>query len=647
MHKKPIHIILIIFLFCNLLYAQTEWTSNSKKAVKYLEEGLKNLGLQYYDIAYENIESSIKCDKNFVEAYLAMGQLYEETYDYNNASEYYKKADEIKPGLFSMTRYYLARSLFNIANYTDALYYFNEFIDQDKISDKAKANAKKYIQNCCFAINAIKNPVEFNPVNLGITINTKYDEYWPSVSADENIMVYTTLIPIDTSVKSVYANRQEDFYISYRINDIWQKAKSLGPPINTFDNEGAQSLSVDGKYMYFTACNRNDGEGMCDIYYSDFENGQWKEPINLGSPVNTTKSEKQPSISPDGTTLYFVSNRNDGAGKLDIWYSKKMDNGKWDIPVNLGDSINTVEDEMTPFIHPDGKTLYFTSNGHVGMGGYDLYMSRKREDGSWSKPVNLGYPINTQFDEMGMIVNAKGDRAYYSTDQKNGMGKDLFYFNMPDKLKPVEVSYIKGKIFDADSKEHLKARFEIIKLKSAEITSASYSDAVNGEFLISLPTDNDYALNVSKKGYLFYSENFSFTGIYSQKEPLIKDIPLQPIKEGKSITLNNIFFEHDSYELKKESEIEMNKIIDFLNLNPGVKVEIGGHTDNTGTTEYNKQLSEKRAKEVVKYLNKQGININRMVAIGYGEEIPVVSNNTEEGKAKNRRTEFKIIEIIK
>ena len=259
-------------------------------------------------------------------------------------------------------------------------------------------------------------------------------------------------------------------------------------------------------------------------------------------------------------------------------------------------------------------------------------------------PENLGYPINTNKEEIGLIVNAKGDKAFYSSDRIKGMGKDIFAFDLYDKVQPLEVSYMKGKVFDNETRERLSAKFELIDLETAKTVYESYSDEETGEFLICLPTDKDYCLNVSKKNYLFFSENFALKGIFEKTEPFLKDVPMQPIKVGESIILKNIFYETDLYNLKKESRIELDKIIKFLHDYPSVKIEISGHTDNTGSFEYNQTLSENRAKSVVEYLISSSISEDRIKYKGYGFSRPVASNDTEEGKAQNRRTELKIIE---
>jgi outer membrane protein OmpA-like peptidoglycan-associated protein len=500
------------------------------------------------------------------------------------------------------------------------------------------ALAKRGIEQSDFAINAVQHPVEFKPERLSKAINSEDDEYWPSLSADESTFVFTRLVG-----SALKAHPQEDFYQSFWKDSVWTYAKNVGAPLNTYDNEGAQSLSANGMVMVYTVCNRRGVLGRCDLYISEKNGNKWTEPMNIGAPVNSAAKETQPSLSADGRTIYFASDKAGGKGGVDIWVTHQNEDGSWIVPENLGDSINTPGNEASPFIHPDNNTLYFSSDYLLGMGEYDIFYSRRNRSGKWGKSVNIGYPINTSNDEIGLIINAKGNMAYYSTTMNPGTGRDIYRFELYPKARPQEVSYFKGKVYDAVSKKMLQAGFELVNLADGQLTYKSFSDPVTGEFLLTIPTNNDYMLNVSKEGYLFYSENFSLEGIYHLEKPFTKNVPLQPIAAGKTIILKNIFFETDSYALKPESKLELNKIVEFLNKNATIKVEIGGHTDNVGSEQYNQTLSEKRAKSVVDYLISSGIAANRLVAKGYGFSKPIDTNDSGEGRANNRRTELTVI----
>ena len=359
--------------------------------------------------------------------------------------------------------------------------------------------------------------------------------------------------------------------------------------------------------MVFTGCNRKDGLGRCDLYLSRREGDRWTIPVNMDAPVNTKFTETQPALSADGKTLYFASDRPGGRGAVDLWVSHMEDNGKWTNPVNLGDTVNSRGNEMSPFIHPDGHTLYLASDGHYGLGGYDLFICRKDSNGRWSKPDNLGYPINTNRDEFGLIVNPSGNRAYFASDIGNNSGRDIYYFDLPETVRPDQVSFMKGVVFDKETQRRLRADFELIDLSTRSLANQSQSDSITGEFIVCIPVDRNYLLNVSKKGYLFYSENFSIRGIFLSDKPFLKDIPLNPVRVGEVVVLKNIFYETDSYALKDESVVELNRLVRFLSENPRIKIEISGHTDNVGTPDYNLRLSDNRSKAVADYLIRAGV----------------------------------------
>jgi flagellar motor protein MotB len=314
--------------------------------------------------------------------------------------------------------------------------------------------------------------------------------------------------------------------------------------------------------------------------------------------------------------------------------------------VNLGDSVNTPELEQSPFIHPDQQSLYFSSTGWPGMGQGDLFLARLKTDHTFSQPVNLGYPINTHNDEIGLSVNALGNRAYFASDRETGTDTDLYTFELPAKMKPVLVSYMKGRIYDSRNMKGVLATIQLIDIELDELVMELQSHEGSGDYLVSLPTDRDYALNISAEGYLFYSDHFTFSGLHSKKDPMRMDIALDKIRVGSRVVLENIFFESDSHHLLPASVSELNKVYEFLEQHPSLGIEISGHTDSTGSAEYNQKLSEKRARAVVDYLIRKGIAWQKLEAEGYGDRNPVAPNETEEGRAMNRRTELKIVQIL-
>jgi len=641
---KHLYIILLIIISCTVThtgYSQGFHTS-SGKALKAYNEGVTAFDYLDYIKAEIYFREAISIDKKFYEAYMMLGELMAKRRRYSEASLNYKVAVKIDSLYFKPFYFNLANTEMMSGEYYNALIHFNVYLAQTGMSEKNKIIAAKSVKNCEFALKAMKNPVPFNPVSIGSSINTGDDEYWPSITADGQTLMFTRQ-PAITDNPAPSGQVQEDFYLSYFSDNSWQKAFNAGAPLNTRQNEGAQTLSSNGNYMYFTACDRPGGLGSCDIYFSAFNEGRWSEPSNLRSPVNTSYWESQPSISADGKLLFFSSGRPDGLGGKDLWFSIMNDKNLWTDPVNLGKTINTDGDEMSPFIHFDGRTLYFASDGRTGMGGFDIYMTRMKDDSTWTEPQNLGYPINTYNDEMGLVIESGGQKAYFSSIRDKLNGKDIFCFNLYESVRPSPVSYMKGKVYDKETGKLLKANYELINLSTGKVTIKSSTDGT-GNFLVCLPSGYNYGINVSKAGYLFYSENFMFEGQHTVVEPYIKRISLNPLKVGEKMQLTNVFYEIDSWQLKKESTSELNNLANLLSDNKDLIMEIGGYTDSTGSAGYNLVLSEKRALSVVNYLIDKGISPDRLKYNGYGNTSPIGDNVTIEGRKLNRRTEAKIIE---
>ncbi len=637
---------IIFLLFTSCLVTRTGFSqqlhTTSNKALKAYNDGVSSYDYFDYFTAEHYLKQAVAIDNKFYEAFMMLGELMSKQKRYSEASVNYRIAVKIDSLYYKPVFFSLANAEMMSGDYKKALVHFNVYLSQINISDKNRGQALKNVKNCLFAIEAQKNPVPFSPVSLGNAINTTDDEYWPSITADGQTLMFTRQARSGEK-NSDYRTPQEDFYLSYLLENRWQKAINAGGPLNTSQNEGAQSLSSNGSYMYFTSCDRPGGLGSCDLYFSSINDGKWSVPVNLGSPINTSYWESQPSISADGKILYFSSNRPGGLGGKDLWYSVLNKKNKWSNPVNLGSTINTSGDEMSPFIHFDGKTLYFSSDGRPGMGGFDIYITRMKEDSSWTDPVNLGYPINTYNDEMGLVIESGGEKAYFSSKHDNINGKDIFYFNLYESVRPDPVAYLKGRVFDKESGKMLKADYELINLSTGIIVVNSTTDG-NGNFLVCLPSGFNYGLNVSKTGYLFYSENFMFEGQHTVMKPFIKQIKLSSLKVGEKMLLSNVFYEIDSWQLKKESVTELNKLTNLLKDNKELIVEIGGYTDATGTDDYNQVLSEKRAISVVNYLINKGVSSERLRYKGYGNTSPIGDNITFEGRKLNRRTEVKIID---
>jgi len=620
------------------------YSSGSRKAIKRFEEARICYERGDQACVEESLLKAIKADEEFIEAYQMLAQLRYEQGRIKEAISSYSRTLQIdpegNPGAYRL----LAGLKLMTGDYEGALQLAEQYLAFPPEKVKSRDAAESIRDKCFFALEAMKNPVPFEPENLGPAVNSEYSEYWPALSVDEKMLMFTVMLPGNTQAGEDADMLQEDFFYSLSSEDSWEARKNAGAPLNTSDNEGAQSLTADGRTLWFTACNRQYGQGMCDLYYSTWEGDRWSSPNNAGSTLNSRYSEKHPSISADGRILYFTSDRPGGKGSYDIWVSEKID-GRWSVPVNLGDSVNTPGLEQSPFIHPDQQSLYFSSTGWPGMGQGDLFLTRMHPDSGWTSPENLGYPINTYNDEIGLSLNARGNRAYFASNRGEGMDTDIYSFEMPEELRPVPVSYMEGRVYDSRSMRGLKAVLQLIDLETEEMVMELESHAGEGDYLISLPGNRDYALNVSADAYLFYSEHFTFTGLHSQTRPMRRDVPLQKVEVGVAVVLQNIFYATGSFELEEASRIELKRVHDFLLQNPAVGVEISGHTDNTGSPEHNQVLSEQRAQSVVDFLVGRGIEKERLKASGYGETRAVADNESDKGRALNRRTELKIVSI--
>ncbi len=638
--KKYIFLFFASCFFVHASYAQPKkYTTESKRAINLYETALDYYNARSDEQARTTLLKALDADDQFLEARIMLADIYVEMDEFDQAVAQYRKVVSINPSFFPNAFYILGNIQIQVGKYDDAKTSLDNFLQLKNTKPETREKAKLAIRTAEFGSEAMKKPVPFDPKNLGSGVNTADAEYFPALTADEQTIVITR-----NSRPAGGGHGQEDFYESSLADGEWTTARNLGAPLNTPDNEGAQTISPDGQLMFFTGCNRKEGLGGCDIYFSRKVGNNWTEPQNIRNPINSSKWESQPSLSPDKKTVYFSSSRAGGKGDKDLWSSTLTEQGVWGIPVNLGSVINTSSQEESPFIHPDNQTLYFSSDGHTGMGRKDIFYSRKDAIGNWTTPVNLGYPINTWNNDDSFIVGASGKVAYFASDRKGGFGSlDLYSFELYESARPTMVTYVKGNVFASDTKKPLVAKFELIDLETNKVVVESTSNSERGEFLVSLPVNKNYALNVSKEGYLFYSENFSLKDIKDITKPYQLNVGLQPVKTGEKVILKNIFFETNSFQLKGESTAELEKLLGLLQKNKNLKIEIGGHTDNVGDDKSNQLLSENRAKSVYEYLTTNGILAERLSYKGFGETAPLATNDTAEGRAENRRTEFTVL----
>lgn len=631
---------------CKAQMAPGEYSTKNKKAIALFESALKYYNAHNDEKVMEELKKALEKDPVFIEPHFLLAEIYTEAHKWQDAINEYTKALEINPTFDKKSYFLLANIEVSIGKYSEAKRDYEIFLKNTNLNPDSRDLAEHQLDNCNFAIQAMKNPVPFEPKNMGEAINSAFDEYFPAITADDQTFLYTR------NNRTENTPLQEDFLVSKKTNGVWLPSTLLGNGINTPGNEGAPSISADGQILFFIACAEIDGSygpnrkgyGSCDIFYSQKVGSKWSRAYNLGSVINSNYWETQPSFSADGKTLYFVSNRPGGYGGSDIWYSTLKEDGSWGTPLNIGKKINTAGKEESVYIHPDGKTLYFSSNGHIGMGKLDIYVVRKNDNDEWGTPVNLGYPINTYNDENSLLVNGAGNLAYFASSREGGFGGlDLYQFDLYDAIRPDKITYVNGKVYDAKTKQPLGAHFELIDLATAKQVIVSDANSGNGEFLVTLPIDKNYALNVSHNGYLFYSANFSLKELTDKTKPFLMDVPLESIDTGNVVELKNVFFETAKFDLKAESKIELNKLVTFLTLNKTLRIQLSGHTDNIGDKKMNQLLSQNRAKSVYEYLSANGIDAKRLTYVGYGDTKPKVKNDSDENRAINRRTEFKVI----
>jgi outer membrane protein OmpA-like peptidoglycan-associated protein/tetratricopeptide (TPR) repeat protein len=631
------HRCLLTFLIWGLVNLPNVFGQNipvSKKARESYDKAAKawqGRQLSEAAILYNKV---LEAEPTHAESHLRLAQIYELLRNPVLTKFHYSKLVALQPDSpQSATAYHwLGKHFFQSEKYDSALVYYQKALPLFPAKSSLSRLTDKSIASTLFALDAIKKPLAIRKQALGDTVNFLNSQYFPVLTADGETLIFTGLTE----------SRDENIYITHRQKNGWDVPEEISKSINTINNEGTSSVSADGRTLVFTACNRQDGYGSCDLYITHKQGNDWSAPVNMGEPVNSRDWDSQPSLSADGHTLYFASDRKGGQGKKDIWVSYLNDNGKWTDPKNLGPTINTVDDENAPFMHANGRTLFYASNGLPGMGGMDIFITQ-RLDTLWVEPKNLGYPINTVSEQVGLFIASDGNMAYYSDDYaENGKSRSLLYqFELPESLKKsiIPTRYAKGKVFDKKTGAVLSSEIDLYDLKTQEKVASYTSDIKTGTFLAVLNNGSEYAFYVSKSNYLFKSLSFT---INDSTSSVYLDIPLEAIEKDRTEILNNIFFGTGSFDLDEKSKVELDKMVDFLNKNQSIQIEISGHTDDIGSDKENLELSRKRALSVQQYLQKTGIASIRISSIGFGETKPVAPNDSESARQKNRRIEWRI-----
>ena len=634
--RKILLIIMILHCALGSVHCQ-QYSIKSKKAIKLYQEAK---GAQYPSEKIALLNLAIDKEPLFVEAYWELSKIYQLLDSTDAAISTLQTADQQPTAMLEETKIRLSKLYYSKGEYQLAL---------DKLSE---INNPYYLQQVAllkpdyeYAASLKANPIDFKPRNLTY-VNTIHDDYFPSITAD-GLMISTTVLS-PKWMGDAPMQYQEDMYVSYWNGSKWSYSEPLPAPMNGYGNEGSQSFSADGRYMFFVQCTNRENIGSCDIWYSIRKGDKWSNPINLGEPANSRYWESNPVMSPTGDMIYFTSNRPNGLGGKDIWcvqvYIDDYGYLKTYNPQPLGKPINTDKDEFAPFIHADNHTLYFSSDGHKGLGGQDIFRSVRNDDGTWSTPENLGYPINTHGDESGFVINGLGNRAYFASDQLENNGKklDIYEIDLPINLQPrTRMVYSPGRVYDIKTGKPLQARVEIFEGATNVRHFESISDAANGSFVAFLPENSQlstrnsqliFALSAQREGYLPYTMSITSPG-----DSIL--VGLTRIASGNSITLNNLYFDYDSDKILPNSYAEIQRLMLFLKQNKNIKIKIVGHTDNQGSNAYNLDLSRRRAEALMNALIQKGISADRLIAEGKGSTQPITTNDTEEGRAQNRRVE--------
>ena len=623
----------------------------SKKNDKELEKAVRLYRSWNFSESIGILNKIIRNEPDYVDAYFLLGLIYinDSRMNLNAAKTNFEQVIAICPSYDVYAYYHLARIAYGAADYAKTIEYIDHFLeDVDLIkNDDDYADAVQLLEFSKFYDRMLNNPVPFNPKPVE-GISTKMDEYLPIISPDNEMALFTRRMKIPPRRDDItpQVRYKERFMYSLRNNDQFGEGEMMPDPFNRNDNEGGATLTIDNRTLFYTLCKYSKGSTYynCDICYSEKTGNTWSPIESISSKVNLPDTwESQPSITSDGKTLFFVSDRDGGYGGYDIYKTVKDSSGTWSAPVNMGPKINSAGNEKSPFIHTDSQTLYFSSDGLMGLGGYDIFFTKLNDNGNWDDPTNIGYPINSMDDDVGFFVSTDGHYGYFASNKYDGIGGwDLYYFDLYEDARPEKVLFVKGVVEKNGDSTFTGTRVELKNVETKKITSVPVNERT-GEYVAALPFRNDYIMTVKKKGYVHETKYISHIDP-RYTSPIELLVNLKPIEVGMSYRLNDIYFDFNSFELRPESMVVIEDFRDFLMDNPNLKVSIEGHTDNVGNDQDNLMLSEKRAKSVYDHLVKLGVSASRLQYKGFGESNPIVSNETEDGRSRNRRTEFVIIE---
>lgn len=641
MMPKHLLVFFLSFLLSIGSFAQQKLSTTSKKAESLYLKADEYARSRDFGKALELLAQAVEKDPNFAEAYLKASNLNKLMGNKGAAYAQLQQGLKLTPFNPAYANYYydLAELSFDRGDYQNAKSNYEAYLKTNNKNPRFVAYAQSQIETADYALKAMKEPIEFKSVKLPSNINRFPLQYFPSTTADQRFLIFTARI-------GHRPEQDENIFISEKKEGEWQTPVSISESINSPANEGAVTISGDGRTLVFTSCSRPDSYGDCDLYISFRTGNEWSKPKNMGTTVNSKAWDSQPSLSADGRTLYFSSMRGGGIGKEDIWVTKQDEDGTWQQPRNMGETVNSKGRDLAPFIHVSGATLYFVSDGHKGLGGLDVFMTNLTGQQQWQAPENLGYPLNTHADESSLYITPDNKLGFYARSMTTDAGAttvQLYSLEVPAAWKTNSKStYAQGRVFGADTKKPLAATIQLYDIVLDSLVQQVQSDKVSGEYTVVLTEGKQYALYVSAPQYMMNSLSFDYTSP-KNLTPVALDVYLKPIKAGAAVVLNNLFFPSAKYNLEKRSETELNKLISFMRQNKDLKIEITGHTDDVGSDTANQILSEKRAKAVVDYLVAKGIAANRIRYKGFGETKPVKPNTSEENRQLNRRIEMQVL----
>lgn len=630
-------------------------------------------------IANEQYVQAAEMDPSNIEANYMAGRTYLETNSKASATKYLLRVYDIDPNYKYNMLYLIGQGYQYGEEFENAIDYYNRYLQQLQQNNRrsgedfnSPTEVQRRIYECENGIEFVNAPRDYIIENLGPTINSEWDDFAPVVTADESFMAFTTRRGDGNTNADVFDDMlfYEDVFYSSKVDNKWQYAKNIGPPVNIIYHSSNLAISADGSQLYLYK-SQNGG----DIFLSEKNpDGTWTEPEVLNSNINSTFSENSVSISPDGNTLYFSSDRPISTDKkdLDIYYSQKDRKGEWGVAKNIN-VINTEFDEDGAFIDYDGTTLYFSSKGHKGMGGYDIFKTEyNKETDEWSAPVNLGYPMNSPDNDIYFVSTPGGKRGYYASAKADGLGMtDIYHIRLADLdappkkveakkvehpepeepikepviLKPMPVILVL-KTVDKQTRETLDA--DITISSTANNNSVAVRRIGNGLYQAQFENESSsqYKITVQRSGYMYKNVSISIPAMTTKSNKLAKQIMLDKIKVGYSQVIRNIYFDFGTARLKETSHPELDKLLKVLEENPRYLIEMSGHTDNVGGKDFNLWLSERRAQAIVDYMIQKGQSESRFLVEGYGEERPLASNDDEEfGRELNRRVEFKVLQF--